>query len=140
MPAIILLALPALGPATALRANEPCSVGRAAGDWSYTITDVDNPTGPPASVGSFHLERDGSAKGTQTARVNGSLVEGETLTGMITVSPGCTGRASVVFSNTPYPRTAALDIILESDSTEFHSTFTDDGLFFAVEAKRIDHK
>jgi hypothetical protein len=139
VPALILLALPALGPAPSMRADEPCSLGRAAGDWRYTITDVDHSAEPPASFGSFHLERDGSLKGTQTARVNGSVVEGEVLTGMITVGPDCTGRASVVFSHTPYPRTAALDIALENDSTEFHSTFTDDGLFFAVEAKQIDH-
>jgi hypothetical protein len=137
IPVMVLFAIPALGLTRAMLGEEQCSLRSAAGDWRYTITDVDHPAGPPASVGSFHLERNGSAKGTQTAHVNGSLVEGEILTGMITVSSDCTGRASVVFSNTPYPRTASLDIVLENDSTEFHSTFMDDGLFFAVEARRI---
>jgi len=140
MPTMVAFAILALSLTRATLAEEPCSLRSAAGDWQYTIHDVDHTTGPPASVGAFHLERDGSARGTQTAHVNGSLVEGEILTGMITVSSDCKGRASVVFSNTPYPRTAALDIVLENDSTEFHSTFMDDGLFFAVEAKRIDHK
>ena len=139
-PGMILLALAALGLTADLSAAEPCSLANAAGDWQYTIIDTQNPSGSPASVGSFRLERDGRLRGVQTVHVNGTLVEGEILTGTVTVHSDCKGSVSVVMSNTPYPRTAALDITVENHSTEFHSTVSDDGMILAVEARRIDHR
>ena len=146
-PVMVFLAIAALGMAPATLAEEQCSLASAAGDWVYTVTALDNPGGPPTSVGSFHLDRDGHLRGTQDLSIDGSTLRGEILTGTMTVNSDCTGSTVIVVSNTPYPRTADLDIAFENGSTELHSVFLTDAaefnsvvdadLAFAAEGKRI---
>ena len=150
-PVLLFLAVTAAGPALAAPANAPCSLRDAAGDWEYTVTEVKDNPGPPTSVGSFHVDSDGHVRGTQTLTLGGFTVEGEILTGTVAVNPDCTGTTDLVISNTPFPRTAVLDLALENGSTELHTTFlTDAGEFssipltdasgtFALEGRKVRH-
>src|SRR6266540_3063856 len=75
----------------ALLADEQCSLRSIAGDYGYIVTGTRLPLGPAASVGTVHFDRDGNLSGTQTLSINGTIVQGEVLTGSFTVNPDCTG-------------------------------------------------
>src|SRR5262245_59782664 len=117
-PVMIFIAISALGLAPAMLADEQCSLRSAARARDYTVTALQTPAGPPTRVGSLHLDPDGHLRGTQNVKINGSIVQGEVLTGTVTVNSDCTGSTDIVVSNTPFPRTAALDITWENGSTE----------------------
>src|SRR5712691_1708729 len=79
------------GIAPALLADEQCSLRSIAGDYGYTLTGTRLPLGPAASVGTVHFDRQGNLSGTQTLSLNGTIVQGEVLTGTFTVHPDCSG-------------------------------------------------
>ena len=135
----ILCALVVVGIAPALLADEQCSLRSIAGDFGYTVTGVRNPLGPAASVGTVHFDRDGNLTGTQTLSINGTIAQGEVLTGTISVNPDCTGTSIIVVSNTPFPRTSHLDVVWVKSSTGFRLIFTDPGLVLTGEGDRIHH-
>src|SRR5215831_9037481 len=110
--------------APALLGDEQCSLRSVAGDYGYTVTGVRNPFGPSASVGTVHFDRDGNLTGGQTLSINGTIVQGEILTGTITVNSDCTGSSTITVSNTPFPRTSTLDIVWLDDSKELRAIFT----------------
>ncbi len=110
-----------------------------AGDFGYTVTGTRLPLGPAASVGWVHFDREGNLSGSQTLSINGIIVQGEILTGTITVNPDCTGTSTIVISNTPFPRTAHLDVVWVNGSSEFRIIFTDPGLILTGDGKRIHH-
>ena len=113
-----------------------------AGDWGYTVTGtriINNVPLPAASVGSFHVDRDGNLSGTQTLSINGSIVQGEVLTGTLSVNSDCTGSTVIVVTNTPFPRTAHIDTVFVDSSNAFKSIFTDAGLILTVDGKKIHH-
>lgn len=129
----------AVGLAPALLADEQCSLRSVAGDFGYTVTGTRLPLGPAASVGTVHFDRDGNLSGTQTLSLNGTIVQGEVLTGTITVNSDCTGSSIIVVSNTPFPRTSHLDVVWVDSSGEFRAIFTDAGAILSVDGKRIHH-
>jgi len=135
----VLCALLVLGIAPALLADEPCSLRSVAGDWGYTVTGVRNPFGPAASVGMVSFDRDGNITGTQTLSINGFIVQGEILTGTMTVDSSCKGMVVINVSNTPFPRTAHLDVVWVNSSSEFRAIFADPNLVLTVDGKRINH-
>jgi hypothetical protein len=125
--------------APALFADERCSLRSIAGDYGYTVTGVRNPFGPAASVGILHLDREGNLTGSQTLSINGTIVQGEVLTGTLTVDEDCTSSSVITVSNTPFPRTSHLDTIWVKGGTGFRSIFTDAGTTLTVEGDRIHH-
>ena len=151
VPTMVTFAILAMGSTQATLAEEPCSLRSAAGDWEYTVAVIQEHSGPPTSVGSFHLDPEGHLRGTQTLSLGGHTIEGEVLTGTVTMNAVCTGSTEIVISNTPFPRTASLDITWENGGTEFHTVFltdagefsnvelTDASLLFTAEGKRIRH-
>jgi hypothetical protein len=135
---VVLTSILILG-AQALLADEQCSLRSVAGDFGYTVTGTRLPFGPAASVGWVRFERDGSLSGTQTLSINGTIAQGEVLTGTITVNPDCTGTSTITVSNTPFPRTSHLDVVWVNSSTGFRLIFTDTGLILTGEGDRIHH-
>lgn len=132
-------ALLVLGIAPALLADEQCSLRSVAGDFGYTVTGTRLPLGPAASVGSVHFDRHGNLSGTQTLSLNGTIVQGEVLTGTFTVNSDCTGSSIIDVTNTPFPRTSHLDVVWINSSSEFRAIFTDAGTILTVDGKRIHH-
>jgi hypothetical protein len=126
-----------LGMAPALLADEQCSFRSVAGDFGYTVTGTRLPLGPAASVGTVHFDRQGNLSGTQTLSLNGTIVQGEVLTGTFTVNPDCAGSAIIVVSNTPFPRTSNLDVVWVNGSTGFRAIFTNAGTILTVDGVRI---
>jgi hypothetical protein len=124
---------------SALRADERCSTRSVAGDFGFTVVGTRLPVGPAASVGSVHFDRDGNLTGSQTLSIGGTIVQGEVLTGTYTVDADCAGSATIVVSNTPFPRTAHLDVVWINSSDEFRAIFADTGLILTVDGKRIHH-
>ena len=135
--AVLLLAL--MATASALRADEHCSARSIAGDWGYTVTGTRLPVGPAASVGTFHIDRNGNLAGSQTLSLNGTIVQGEVLTGTVTVNSDCTGSSVIVVSNTPFPRTSTLDLVFVNSSSEILAIFTNAGTILTADVKRIHH-
>jgi hypothetical protein len=135
----IFCTLIAFGLAPALLADEQCTLRSVAGDFGYTVTGTRLPLGPAASVGSVHFDRFGNLTGTQTLSLNGTIVQGEVLTGTFAVNPDCTGSSTIVVSNTTFPRTSHLDVVWVNSSTEFRAIFTDAGTILTVEGKRTHH-
>lgn len=125
--------------ASALRADEQCSQRSIAGDWGYTVTGVRNPFGPAASVGSFNVDRNGNLTGTQTLSINGTIVQGEVLTGTVVVNSDCTGTSVIVVSNTPFPRTSTLNTVFTDSSSRLRSIFTNDGTVLTIDGEKIHH-
>ena len=134
----ILCTLLVFGIAPALLAQ--CSLRSVAGDWGYTVTGTRLPLGPAASVGTVHFDREGNLSGIQTLSLNGVIVQGEILTGTITVNPDCTGSSVIGVTNTPFPRTAHLDVVWVNNSTEFLAIFADANVILTVDGKRINHR
>ena len=124
--------------APVLLADERCSLGSIAGDWGYTITGTRLPLGPAASVGIVHFDRQGNLSGSQTLSVAGTIVQGEVLSGTIAVNSDCTGSSTIVVSNTPFPRTAHVDVVWGNGSNDFRAIFTDANLILTVDGKRIN--
>ena len=125
--------------APAVFADEQCSLRSIAGDYGYSVTGVRNPFGPAASVGILHLDRQGNLTGSQTLSINGTIVQGEVLTGTLTVNADCTSSSIITVSNTPFPRVSHLDTIWVKSGTGFRSIFTDAGTVLTVEGDRIHH-
>jgi hypothetical protein len=100
---------------------------------------INNVTLPAASVGSFSEDRNGNFAGTQTLSFGGTIVPGEVITGTLTVNSNCTGSSTIVVSNTPFPRTAHLDIVWTDSSTHFQAIFTDAGTILTVQGEKIHH-
>ena len=125
--------------APSLFADERCTQRSIAGDYGYTVTGVRNPFGPAASVGILHLDRYGNLTGSQTLSINGTVVQGEVLTGTLTVNEDCTSSSVITVSNTPFPRVSHIDTIWVKSGTGFRSIFTDAGTTLTVEGDRIFH-
>jgi hypothetical protein len=125
--------------APAVQADEQCSLRSVAGDWGYTITGTRLPIGPAASVGTFQLDSNGNVTGTQTLSINGTIVKDEVVTGSVAVNADCTGSTTITVSNTPFPRTAHLDLVWVNSSSELRAIFTDAGLILTMDGKRINH-
>jgi len=136
------LALVVLGTAPVF-ADEQCSQRSVAGDWGYTVTGtriVNNVPLAAASVGSFHLDHDGNLSGAQTLSIGGTIVQGEILTGTLTVNSDCTATSVIVVSNTPFPRTSTLDLVFTDSANRARSIFTNAGTILTVESERIHHE
>ncbi len=136
---LLALFLAILVAAPILKADEQCSFRSVAGDWGYTVTGTRLPVGPAASVGSFSLDRSGNLSGTQTLSLNGTIVQGEVLTGTVIVNSDCSGSAVIAVSNTPFPRTSNLDLVWVNSSSELRAIFTNAGTILAVDGKKIHH-
>ena len=132
-----LCALFVLGASSVLRGEGPCSYRSVEGDFGYTVVGARLPLGPADSVGWVHFDRQGNITGTQTLSINGTIVQGEILTGTFVLNSDCTGSSTIVVSNTPFPRTSTLDVVWVDDSNEFLGIFTNDGTILVVDGKRI---
>src|SRR4029077_17503461 len=111
-----LIALTAIIGSTQLAQAHECTVSDAAGRYGYTSTGaIVNPAiGPFTAVGHVKLTETGTFTGAQTTSIAGNLVE-ETVQGTYTISPDCTGAATVhVFHGTTLARTSVINLIWDS--------------------------
>lgn len=73
----------------------PCSVARAAGNWSFTDNGTVVGVGPRTAVGTLTLDALGNVlNGVGTSSLNGAIAD-ESFSGTYTVNPDCTGTISV---------------------------------------------
>ncbi len=92
---IIFAAALAVSMAAPAQAGGPCSLARAAGNWSFTDNGTVVGVGPRMAVGTFTLDGAGNfLNGIATSSLNGSIAD-ETASGTYTVSSDCTGTISV---------------------------------------------
>ena len=136
---LVALLLAAVLAAPVLMADEQCSLRSVAGNFGYMVTGTRLPLGPAASVGTVHFDRDGTLSGTQTLSLNGTIVQGEVLTGTLSVNSDCTGSSIITVTNTPFPRTSHLNVVWVNSSSEFRAIFTDAGTILTVDGQKIHH-
>lgn len=76
-------------------AGGPCSLARAAGNWSLTDTGTVVNVGSRVAVGVFKLDASGNlTDGVATSSLNGNVAS-ETFSGTYTVNPDCSGSFDV---------------------------------------------
>ena len=76
-------------------AGGPCSLARAAGNWSLTDNGTVVGVGPRTAVGVFTLDANGNLlNGVATSSLNGAVAS-ETYSGTYTVNPDCSGSFDV---------------------------------------------
>jgi len=86
------LAITAVEPA---HAAGPCSLARAAGNYSFTDNGTVIGVGPRTAVGTLTLDSRGNIpNGVATSSLNGSIAV-ETVSGTYTVNPDCSGNIDV---------------------------------------------
>lgn len=118
-----------LAAAAAAQDNPWCSTARVAGVWGYTKTGtlyLPNGTAAPfGSVGTFTLDADGYATGTQLASVAGNIAGGE-LDGTFTIEPDCTGSMTVgVYDPSGnLLRTISMSIVVDDKASELRALVT----------------
>ena len=84
-----------VGVAAPAHAGGPCSLARAAGNWSLTDSGTVVGVGPRVAVGVFKLDANGNLKdGVAASSLNGSIAS-ETFSGTYTVNPDCSGSFDV---------------------------------------------
>jgi hypothetical protein len=126
----------------------PCTLTTVAGSYGFTITGtLFLPIGPVplAAVGRATLTARGTASGTEARNVGGSFIN-ETLTATFTVSPDCTGTATLmVFESGQLVRTVVLSLVWDDNSNQLRQVSqsvtlpdgTDLPAVLTVEARKI---
>jgi len=115
-----------------------CSLQHLVGRWGYTYTGTIVGLGPAASVGSFTEDTAGNIKGSQTRSFNGDI-EDETLTGVVSVNPDCTGAATIsVYLNGALERTSVLNTVYVGDGNGFRAIFTTPGAVITADGRKIN--
>ena len=98
-----------------------CSTATVAGTWGFTLNGtLILPSGavPAAAIGKAIADINGNLNGTEARNVGGGYAD-ETLTGNWTVSPDCTGTATVSFYESgQVVRTSVLTIVFDDNSKE----------------------
>ena len=83
------------GMAVPAHAAGPCSLARAAGNWSFTDSGTVVNVGPRTAVGTLTFDALGNVlNGVGTSSLNGTIAN-ETFSGTYTVNPDCTGTVNV---------------------------------------------
>jgi hypothetical protein len=107
-----------------------CSQTSGAGRWAFTATGtVILPNGasvPVTQVGIFTEDQQGNVSGSQTRSLGGSVGK-ETFAGTASISPDCTGTATLtVYDETSgtLVRTTSVDFILDDDGNHARSIVT----------------
>ena len=99
-----------------------CSPASVAGNYGFILSGtLIFPTGgvPGAAIGRAKLGADGSVSGTEARNVGGGFAN-ETLKGTSTVSPDCTGTATIqFFESGNLVRTSVIAIAWDDNSNEF---------------------
>jgi hypothetical protein len=107
--------------------SAPCSLGGAAGNWSFTDngTIVSPPLGLRAAVGRFTLDAEGNlVNGVATSSLNGN-VAGETFYGTYSVGHDCTGKIDVkIFSSSVELFEVTLFTAFDNNMSELRALFT----------------
>jgi hypothetical protein len=105
----------------------PCSLGSAAGNWSFTDngTIVSPPLGLRAAVGKFTLDAEGNlVNGVTTSSLNGGVAS-ETFYGTYTVNHDCTGTIDVkIFSSSVELFEVTLFTAFDNNMSELRGLFT----------------
>jgi hypothetical protein len=105
----------------------PCSLGSAAGNWSFTDngTIVSPPLGLRAAVGRFTLDAEGNlVNGVATSSLNGGVAS-ETFYGTYTVGHDCTGTIDVkIFSSNIELFEVTLFTAFDNNMNELRGLFT----------------
>jgi hypothetical protein len=102
-----------------------CSQASIAGNWDFTYSGTAFASNalPAAAVGHFKQDRAGNVTGSETFSLAGGT-EQENISGTVTVSPDCTGTATVqVFLNGQLQRTSVLAVAYDSDLNHGRAIF-----------------
>jgi len=105
--------------------DRPCSLARAAGNWSLTDQGTVVGVGPRTAVGVFTLDGAGNLiNGVATSSLNGSVAD-ETFSGPYTVNSNCTGTLNVtIYSSGTELFVVTLNIVFDDDMRELRGIFT----------------
>ena len=135
---VFTLALALLTSAHLVAAHE-CTVSDAAGKYGYTNsgTIVTPPVGPFTAVGHATLTESGTFTGAQTTSIAGNLFE-ETIQGVFTVNPDCTGSATVyVYHGTTLARMSLINLVWDIHQSEFRAILLTPGTNVSLEARKM---
>ena len=122
----------------AVQAHE-CTLSGAAGRYGYTNsgTIVTPPVGPFTAVGHATLTESGTFTGAQTTSIAGNLFE-ETIQGVFTVNPDCTGSATVyVYHGTTLARTSLINVVWDIHQSELRAILLTAGTNVTLEARKM---
>lgn len=111
--------------AATAHAGGPCSLARAAGNWSLTDNGTVVGIGPRVAVGIFTLDADGNLlNGKGTSSLNGGIAE-ETFSGTYTVNSDCTGTITVKIFDTSAAElfTVTLNIAFDENMRHMRGIF-----------------
>jgi hypothetical protein len=124
----ISLLLTITGPAQA--EGPPCSLSRAAADWTFTDNGTVIGVGPRAALGKFTLTAAGNLltgnllNGVATSSLNGVVAE-EAFYGTYTVNSDCTGTLSVqIFSGSTELFAVTMNVIFDKKMEHMRGLFT----------------
>src|SRR5215469_17155521 len=108
-----------------LHAAGPCSLARAAGNWSLTDNGMVVGVGPRVAVGVFKLDASGNLKdGVAASSLNGSIAS-ETFSGTYTVNPDCSGSFDVkIYSGGTELFELTAFTAFDNDMREMRAVFT----------------
>jgi len=103
----------------------PCSLYRAAGNWSFTDNGTVIGVGPRTAVGVFTLDDKGNVPNAiGTSSLNGTIYN-ETFSGTYTVNPNCTGTVNVeIYVSGSLAFTVTLNTAFDQDMTHMRGLFT----------------
>jgi hypothetical protein len=123
--AIAFAAAIAMSAAAPAYAAGPCSLARAAGNYSFTDNGTVVNVGPRTAVGAFTLDAAGNiTNGTATSSLNGVVAE-ETFSGTYTVNPDCTGSGSAqIFASGTEVLALTMNLSFDQGMAEMRAIFT----------------
>ena len=107
------------------QAGGPCSLYRAAGNWSFTDNGTVIGVGPRTAVGIFTLDDKGNLlNGIATSSLNGTIID-ETFSGTYTVNSNCTGTINVgIYVSGVLAYTVTLNTAFDQDTGHMRGLFT----------------
>jgi hypothetical protein len=113
------------GLAVSAHAEGPCSMARAAGNWSFNDNGTVVGIGPRIAVGTLTLDDAGNVlNGQGTSSLNGATAD-ETFSGTYTVSPNCNGTINVtIYSSGVELFTVKLNAAFDRNMRHMRALFT----------------
>jgi len=136
--AIVVLTIGFLGIAQSAQAHQ-CTLANAAGRYGYTSNGsiVTPPVGLFTAVGHVAFTETGTFSGAQTTSVAGNLVD-ETVQGTYTVSPDCTGSATVyVYHGSTLARVSHINLVWDLHQNQVRAIFLTPGTNISIEGRKM---
>jgi hypothetical protein len=116
----------------AAAANKTCDGGTLKGDYGFSFSGTITGLGSIYAIGAETCDGNGGCAGTATLSINGTTYT-DTFTSVETISPNCTGVATVTYASGVVAHSAT---VLVSNGDEVHFMSTDPGAMANGVSKR----